>query len=99
MIEISQNIYEDLAGRFLEAIGNDDYFNGAVEYETEEFYGRLVATVIVYRREETRPEGIVRPISDVVPVWWEFQTVQACGAVANDFSFNELKPYIKAYTN
>ncbi len=58
---------------------------------------RLVLSAIVYRRTEQRPEGVCRPIADVVPVWWEFQTVGADGPVSNDFSFSQLKPFIIDY--
>ncbi len=58
---------------------------------------RLVLSAIVYRRTEQRPEGVCRPIADVVPVWWEFQTVGADGPVSNDFSFSQLKPFIVDY--
>uniref|UniRef100_S0DEP5 Uncharacterized protein n=1 Tax=termite gut metagenome TaxID=433724 RepID=S0DEP5_9ZZZZ len=94
MIEISDNIYRELAARLAGAIGEDDYFNGAVEYENEELYARLVATVLVYRREETFPEGVRRVVSNVVPMWWELRTVQQCGDADNDFSFDELKQYL-----
>jgi hypothetical protein len=55
---------------------------------------RLTLTAIIYRRNETLPEGVRRPVSDVVPVWWEFHTVSEQGDVPNDFSFAEFKPYL-----
>uniref|UniRef100_S0DGN6 Uncharacterized protein n=1 Tax=termite gut metagenome TaxID=433724 RepID=S0DGN6_9ZZZZ len=97
MIEISAEIYCALAARLRQEIGMADWFNGAVEYETEELHARLVLTAIVYRRTETAPEGTRRPIADIVPVWWELATVQECGCVTNDFSFSELKPYLIEY--
>ncbi len=97
MIEISTPTYCAIAGRLREAIGPAEYFNGSVEYETEEFYSTLTLTAIVYRRTEMLPEGPRRPISDVVPVWWEFTTTQSIGGVTNDFSFSELKPHLIDY--
>jgi hypothetical protein len=97
MIEISAEIYCAIAARLREKIGICDYFNGTVEFETEEFYSTLTLTAIVYRRTETTPECVRRPVSDVVPVWWDFSTVQECGQVLNDFSFMELKPYLIEY--
>ena len=97
MIEISTPAYRTIAARLREAIGTADYFNGTIEYETEEFYSALILTVIIYRRTEITPEGLRRPISDVVPVWWEFTTAQECGNVMNCFSFSELKPYLIDY--
>ncbi len=97
MIEITSEIYHAVAARLKEEIGCADYFNGMVEFETEEFYSNLTLTAIVYRRTETLPEGVRRPIADIIPVWWEFSTVQECGEMLNDFSFSELKQYITEY--
>lgn len=97
MIEITSEIYSAVADRLRSQIGDASYFNGSVEFETEEFYSTLTLTSIVYRRTESLPEGGFSRIADIVPVWWEFSTVQECGAVLNDFSFSELKPYIIEY--
>ncbi len=95
MIEVTCDVYREIAVRLLERIGSSEWFNGSVEYETDDVYTRLTLSAIVYRRSETGPEGVtLRPISDVVPVWWEFSTVQQCGEVLNDFSFADLKPYL-----
>jgi hypothetical protein len=37
------------------------------------------------------PEGRTRPISDLVPVWWEFHTADCDAERLNDFSFSELR--------
>lgn len=94
MIEISNEVYCALAAFLKEAIGPADYFNGKVEYETEEFLATLTVTAIVYRRTEIFPDGERRPVTDVVPMWWALTTVQECGEVFNDFSFSELRPYL-----
>jgi hypothetical protein len=97
MIEITNQIYEEIARALQAAIGEENYFNGKVEVESEEFYGTLTLSAIVYRRTEELPEGAVSRIADIVPVWWEFSTVQECGEVLNDFGFAELKPYLIEY--
>lgn len=97
MIEITSEIYRDIAALLTEEIGGADYFNGTVEYETEEFYSTLTLTAIVYRSSGRRPEGETRMVTDIVPVWWEFATVQQSGGSLNDFSFTELKRYITEY--
>lgn len=97
MIEITSEIYRSIAALLTEEIGGANYFNGTIEYETEEFYSTLTLTAIVYRRSETRPEGELRPMADIVPVWWEFATIQQFGDTLNDFSFCELKRYIIEY--
>lgn len=97
MIEITCEIYEAVADRLRAGIGRASYFNGKVEFENEEFYSTLTLTAIVYRRAESLPEGEFSRIADLVPVWWEFSTVQECGEVLNDFSFAELKTYLTEY--
>lgn len=97
MIEISDSIYRSVAQSLRENIGEGDYFNGTVEYSDEEFHSTLTLTSIVYRRTESLPEGSFSRIADIVPVWWEFSTVQECGQVLNDFSFAELKTHLIEY--
>jgi hypothetical protein len=58
------------------------------------FEGRLTLSAIIYRRAEVRPEGGCCPVSDVVPVWWEFSTVCDGELVINDFCFSEFRPYL-----
>lgn len=94
MLEINGLIYEGVASALAEAIEGREYFNGSVEFDTEEVGTTLVATLIIYRRDERYPEGSCREAVDIVPVWWEFRTVQECGEVLNDFSFGELKKYL-----
>jgi hypothetical protein len=94
MIEICSDSYRDLAALLREEIQTADYFNGSVTLEKPDFSARLVATLIIYRRTETTPEGARRPIDNVVPVWWELQTTTPEGPVPNDFSFSELRPLL-----
>jgi hypothetical protein len=97
MIEITSQIYEEIACNLRATIGEVNYFNGKVEINNEEFYATLTLSAIVYHRNEELPEGNVSRIANIVPVWWEFSTVQECGEVLNDFSFAELKPYVIEY--
>ncbi len=97
MIKITDQIYRLTALRLREEIGLAEWFNGSVELCFEGFHGRLTLTAIIYRRTETLPEGVCRPVSDVVPVWWEFSTTTEEGLCSNDFSFTELKPYLIDY--
>jgi hypothetical protein len=58
---------------------------------------RVTLTASVYRRTEILPEGRRRPISDVVPVWGEFSTTGPEGPVPNEFSFQDLTPFLIDY--
>jgi hypothetical protein len=94
MIEITNEIYEEIASGLCAAIGTTAYYNGKIEIQNEEFCAILTLTAIIYRRTEELPEGEVSRLVDVVPVWWEFATIRRDGEVLNDFSFAELKPYL-----
>jgi hypothetical protein len=95
MLEIDDNVYAAVARAVCDAVGDSDFFNGRVECDTGGFWSTLTATLLVYRNEETLPEGMRSVISDIVPVWWEFSTVfPGMGEVVNDFSFAEMKRFI-----
>lgn len=87
---VSSELYRLTAEHLAGAIGAGSYFSGSVAFESAGVACRLVASVIVYRRRESRPEGETEAIADLVPVWWEFHT--AIGEeVPNDFSFTQLR--------
>ena len=97
MININESIYQALAQQLLKEIGSGNYFNGRIEYDTEEFYATLRTTLIVYREPLDDPADTSRSatrITEIVPVWWEFDTVQAVGSVPNDFSWREFREYL-----
>lgn len=95
MIEIEKGDYAAIAENLFNAIGDDAYFNGSIEYECESFYSTLTATLIIYRGEEAYPEGSRETLSNVVPVWWEFNASLPDGTLTdNDFGFDELKKYL-----
>lgn len=90
---VSSALYREAAARLADAIDGGSYFSGSVRFDFDGMSCCLRASVIVYRRRESLPEGEFRPIADLVPVWWEFHTVGEAGEVLNDFSFSELKAY------
>ena len=84
MYSVSPELYHEAAARLSDAIDGGNYFSGSLAF-------RLTASVIVYRGRLSLPEGGQHPVTDLVPVWWEFHTTQAGGEVLNDFDFSELK--------
>lgn len=93
---VSAELYLQTAARLHDAIDGKDYFSGSVRFSFEGIECRLVASLIVYRTREERPEGVAAPVSDLVPVWWEFHTTGPDGELPNDFSFTELTPFLLA---
>ena len=88
---VSVELYEEVKQRLIETIGERDYFSGHIEFCFAGWDCRLVCTCFVRRRELMMPEGRTRPISDLVPVWWEFHTADCDAERLNDFSFSELR--------
>ncbi|MEG1622631.1 MAG: hypothetical protein RR330_04590 [Alistipes sp.] len=92
----SSELYSQLARLLVDRLDLSGYFSGSVSLEFDDVDCRLTGSFIVYRQPCDLPEGIYRPIADVVPVWWEFHTRTEEGEVDNDFSFSELKPFLIA---
>ncbi len=86
MIHIDQAAYTGVAQLLATRIADTAYFNGSVEYDTEEFCSRLTCTLIIYRRGDA--------LHDIVPVWWDFELHQATGQQPTDFSWGELKEFL-----
>lgn len=95
MYPVSSELYRQVADRLAEAVGSRGYFSGSVEGEAPGAAWRLTVSAIVYRNRVLRPDGLCEPISDLVPVWWEFHTITADGEVLNDFSFGEVCEVIR----
>ncbi|MEG0807918.1 MAG: hypothetical protein RR410_06150 [Alistipes sp.] len=87
-------LYQQTAARLCDAIDGQDYFSGTVSFLFEDVECRLTTSVIVYRQLVSQPEGIFEPITNLIPVWWEFHTCDAEGEQLNDFDFSELKSYV-----
>ena len=86
-IEFREEDYALVWRALLGAIGERDYFNGTVESHHAGFTASLTTTLIIYR-DKHHPE---RPITGIVPIWWEMHTHDSEGAEhPNDFSLKEL---------
>ena len=88
---VSSELYEEVKARLVDAIDDRGYFSGHIAFAHEGWECRLVVSCFVYRRERSLPEGIVREVSDLVPVWWEFHTADSEAERLNDFSFSTLR--------
>lgn len=96
MYRVSSELYRQVAARLSEAVGSKGYFSGSVEGESTDGAWRLTASVIVYRTRRSLPEGVEEPVSDFVPVWWEFHTWAGGSETLNDFSFDELRTLVRS---
>lgn len=94
MYEITSSIYLELAERLVAAVGDKEFFSGAVVAYDGDLCCRLVCTVIVSRERELIDDRVRRVIKRIVPVWWELKTAVGEEVVDNDFSFEELRRVI-----
>ncbi|MDR2936042.1 MAG: hypothetical protein LBU80_01695 [Rikenellaceae bacterium] len=95
MIIISDKIYAAVARRLLENLDDGtSFFNGRVECDTPEGCATLIATLIIYRRNEAAPGRPESAIENIVPVWWEFRLSIDGADAAHDFSWSELKTFL-----
>lgn len=95
MYSVSSELVGRVAALLWESIGESSYFSGVVELEHEGVECRLVTSVMVCHRDISLPEGEVRVISDLIPVWWEFHTVGENGELVNDFDFSDLREWLR----
>lgn len=94
MYTVLPELYQEAAARLAEAIDAQNYFSGTILFPFDGAECRMTASVIVYRTRLAQPEGVTEPISDLVPVWWEFHTLFPDGERLNDFSFSEMRTYL-----
>ena len=98
MITVNEAIYRNIADLLLKSIEEKDFFNGTIEYDTEEFYSTLCCTLIVYRekaeKDSSAADETPRPIRSIQPVWWEYHLYQQESERPNDFSWREFYPYL-----
>ncbi|MFI3248022.1 MAG: hypothetical protein R3Y39_02720 [Rikenellaceae bacterium] len=91
MFQITSNSYNRIASELRDAISPTTIFSGSIEFEIDEVQYKFVATIIPYYHQERFPEGAVKVLYDIVPVWWELRTTTTNGEVINDFDFETLK--------
>lgn len=94
MYEINDTVYRETASRLLAAMVDAEYFNGSVAVECENFRATLRCTLIIYREVVADTAGPWSRMTDVIPVWWECETMGEHGSVLNDFSWSHFRAYL-----
>lgn len=94
MYEISSKLYLEIADRLMAEIGSKEYFSGAILCTHGDIECKLLCSLFVERSRHTEPDENYPAIVDIIPVWWEFSTVEGSVELLNDFSFSELKALI-----
>ena len=94
MLHINDNYYKELASRVSDLLDEESFFSGSVEFPVQNIDCEFVATIIIYKERSIERENNGFIITDLVPVWWEFNTSQDCEELLNDFDFQLLKDII-----
>lgn len=94
-LHVQPHIYQALAEALSERIADRSYISCAtIDVEDGELLFRLHIDAIIYRREESLPEGVFEVVSKVVPVWWELHSFRGDVEVCNDATFEQIHEYI-----
>lgn len=95
VIRISDLVYLKLADFIVSNLRNKDYLKDSISVVDGDMEFTLSFTVIAYYSksldEETYGQDI---LSEIIPVWWNFEAVEGGMEFVTDFSFDELKTYI-----
>lgn len=81
----------------MQEIGTVDFYNGSIELDYAELYTTFHCTLLVYRGSESGEYRFVNDVTDVLSVWWEFETASERGIEYNDFSWVLFYEYLKGY--
>ena len=90
MYEVSTSLYNHVADKLIAAIGTKEYFSGHIGTNYDNVECELRCTLFIARELEPADGGNFRPITALIPVWWEFHTTVGSEELLNDFSFREL---------
>lgn len=95
MYNISTKLYLHVACLLFEKVGDGGYYSDVLDFEWGDVECSLHLSAVVYHEVLDMPEGRVRCLADLIPVWWEFHTFIDGEEVLNTFSFSELRQYIE----
>jgi len=85
------------ASLFSELEDGRSFFNGKIEYDTQQFYSTLTCSLIVYHPDSVPPALPVLRIEKVIPVWWDYTTCVEGLLEPNDFSWTEFTRFFPCH--
>jgi hypothetical protein len=98
-VNITDDVYKNLADSLLYAIIDRDVFNDWVRHDDGQFEYKLTITAIIYRKEIITDDFncIAKgEITDIIPVWWNIEIKNPENGVSlnNDFNWTIFKKYL-----
>lgn len=95
VLSISAATYLTFADLLVFNLDNRDYISDSISIVEGDIEFTLSFAVVAHYSksmdEETYGRGI---LSNITPIWWNFEAVEAGMEFITDFSFDELKTYI-----
>lgn len=98
MYKISPTLYREVLNHLIGQIDNKAYYSGSFDLDFDDIRCHIILSAVIYHSHDSYLEQEIPTIDDIIPIWWEFHSISANGdgeEVLNDFSFNELRTYIK----
>lgn len=89
MYAISSQLYLEVFESLMAQIATKEFFSGRVDLTYGDILCSLVCTVVVHRGKAEEGSSL-KPVDRIVPVWWEFHTIEGGEEFMNDFSFREM---------
>ncbi len=93
-LHLAEDDYRTTAEALSDALGSACFIDDDIEVLGDGWEGFLRLTAIIHRGVDDAPDYYRRPITNVIPIWWEFHTVVDGEEILNDFQFGELKTYL-----
>ncbi len=95
MERITPEHYRLVAHAIEQAVGSSEFFSGAIECDDGPFRVTMRLTLIIRRAPSLGPDDAAPRATEIIPVWWEHHLDDICGERLTDFSWHELKKYLK----
>ncbi len=94
MLIINSTLYERLADLLVDAIDGKEFYSDVIDFQHDQVECCFSATLMIYYREHRFPEGNEMQIENIVPVWWEFHSIEGERERLNDFDFALLNQVV-----
>lgn len=96
IVNISGAIYEMFAELLAFNIGGRPHLSDKITVVDGDMEFTLSFSVLAHYSKSLDEETYgLRILSDITPVWWDFEALDNGAKVNTDFSFDELKTYIR----
>ena len=95
IINISCTTYETFAQLLAFNLSKKDYLLDSISVVEGDMEFTLSFSVVAHYSKSMNEETYGREVlSDITPIWWDFEAAEGGMKFVTDFSFDELKTYI-----